>query len=96
MVMPSFSISAPCRPHIGSDVGGRTFLAAIPESQCALPTQHGIVLVVKEALAMRNGSAATKRHRKSRTPMDSILRLMCFFVTIAGKTTEPVLVGRAS
>ena len=96
MVMPSFSISAPCKPHIGSDLGGETFFAAIPESQCALPTQHGIVLVVKEALAMRNGSAATKRHRKSRTPMDSILRLMCFFVTIAGKTTEPVLVGRAS
>jgi len=97
MVMPSFSIAAPCKPHIGSDFGGGTFFAAIPDSQCpAFPTQHGIVSALfKAALTMRNGSAATKRHKKIRTPMDSILRLMCFFVAIASKTTEPVLVRQA-
>jgi hypothetical protein len=30
MVMPSLSISAPCKPHIGSDLAVRTFFAAIP------------------------------------------------------------------
>jgi hypothetical protein len=85
MVMPSFSISAPCKPHIGSDGGGGTFFAAIPDSQCpALPTQHGIVSTVfKAALAMRNGSAATKRHKKNRTPNDRALFLLCFIVAIA-------------
>jgi hypothetical protein len=99
MVMPSLSSVAPWRPHIGSGAGGGTFFAAIPDSQCpaALPAQHGIVLtLLKAAFAMRNGSAATKRHRKSRTLMESILRLMYFFVAIAGKPTEPVLVGQAS
>lgn len=87
MVMPSFSISAPCKPHIGSDLGGGTFFAAIPDSQCpALPTQQGIVSALSNAaLAMRNGSAATKRHKKNRTPMESILCLMCFFVAISVK-----------
>ena len=53
MVMPSLSISAPCKPHIGSDFGGGTFFAARPESQWpALPTQQAIVLdFVSEALA---------------------------------------------
>jgi hypothetical protein len=82
MVMPSFSISAPCKPHIGSDFGGGTFFAAIPESQCVLPTQHGIVVVFKEALTMRIGSAATKRHKRNRTPIDTILFLLCFLVAI--------------
>jgi hypothetical protein len=84
MVIPSFSISAPCKPHIGSDLGGGTFFAAMPESQCpALPTQHGIVLVVfKEAFAMRIGSAATKRHKKNRTPSERTLFLLCFVVAI--------------
>jgi len=80
MVMPSFSILAPCKPHIGSDLGGGIFFAAIPDSQCpALPAQHGIVSALSSAaLAMRNGSAATKRHKKIRTPMERILCLMCF------------------
>jgi len=82
MVMPSFGIAAPCNPHIGSDLGGGTFLAAIPESQCVLPTQHAIVLTLKEALTMRIGSAATKRHKKNRTPTDTTLFLLCFFVAI--------------
>jgi len=96
MVMPSFSISAPCKPHIGSDLGGGTFFAAIPESQCALPTQHGIVLTLKEALAIRNGSAATKRHKKIRTPIDRALFLLCFLVAITTKPTALVLAGQAS
>ncbi|HEX7772213.1 MAG TPA: hypothetical protein VF435_07305 [Pyrinomonadaceae bacterium] len=81
--MPSLSISAPCKPHIGSDLGGGIFFAAIPDSQCpALPTQHGIVSALSsEALAMRNGSAATNRHRKDRTPIERILCLMCFIAT---------------
>jgi len=82
MVMPSVSISAPCKPHIGSDLGGGTFLVAIPESQCVLPAQHGIVLTLKEALTMRIGSAATKRHKKNRMPIDTTLFLLCFFVAI--------------
>jgi hypothetical protein len=91
MVMPSFSIFAPCKPHIGSDLGGGTFFAVIPESQCpALPTQQGIVFVLSsEALTMRNGSAATKRHKKNRTPIDRALFLLCFIVAL--KTTEMVL-----
>jgi hypothetical protein len=95
MVIPSLSIPAPCKPHIGSDFGGGTFFAAIPDSQCpALPAQHGIVFALsKAALAMRNGSAAAKRHKKNRTPMERILCLMRF---IAAKTTEPILAGRAS
>jgi len=95
MVTPSLSISAPCKPHIGSDLGGGTFFATIPDSQCpALPTQQGIVSALSsEALAMRNGSAATKRHKKDRTPRERILCLKCF---IATTTTEPVLVGQAS
>ncbi|HYV14363.1 MAG TPA: hypothetical protein VE980_25880, partial [Pyrinomonadaceae bacterium] len=85
--MPSLSISAPCKPHIGSDLGGGTFFAAIPDSQCpALPTQQGIVSALSsEALAMRNGSAATKRHKKNRTPIDTTLFLLCFVVAIAVK-----------
>jgi hypothetical protein len=87
MVMPSFSISAPCKPHIGSALGGGTFFAAVPESQCVLPTQHAIVLTFKEALTMRIGSAATKRHKKNRTPIDTTLFLLCFIVGLQLKTT---------
>ena len=44
MVMPSLSIVAPFRPHMGSEVGGGTLFGLIPESQWpALPAQHGIV-----------------------------------------------------
>jgi len=67
MVMPSFSIVAPFRPHIGSEVGGGTRFAAIPESQWpALLAQHGIVS--DDAFAIGNSGAindrATKKHRK--------------------------------
>jgi hypothetical protein len=99
MVMPSFSISAPCKPHIGSDLGGGTFLAAMPDSQCpaALPAQHGIVLAAfKEAFAMRIGSAATKRHKKNRMPIDTTRFLLCFLVAITAKPIGPVLAGQAS
>jgi len=84
MVMPSFSISAPCKPHIGSDLGGGTFFAAIPDSQCpALPTQQGIEFALSsEASAMRNGSAATKRHTKHKTANERSLCFLCFFVAI--------------
>ena len=84
MVIPSLSILAPCKPHIGSALGGGTFFAAIPDSQCpALPTQQGIVSALSsEAFAMRNGSAATKRHKKNRTPIDKALFLLCFLVAM--------------
>jgi hypothetical protein len=83
MVMPSSFRTASSRPHIGS-FGGGTFFAAIPDSQCpALPTQQGIVFALSsEALAMRNGSAATKRHTKHKTPSESNLCFLCFFVAI--------------
>jgi len=81
MVMPSLSILAPCKPHIGSALGGGTFFA-FPSSQCpALPAQHGISALSSAALAMRNGSAATKKHKKISTPMERILCLICFIVT---------------
>ena len=67
MVMPSLSIVAPFRPHMGSEVGGGTRFGAMPESQWpALPAQHGIVS--GDAFAIGNSGAindrATKRHRK--------------------------------
>jgi hypothetical protein len=82
--MPSLSISAPCKPHIGSDFGGGTFFAVIPDSQCpALPTQHGIVSALfKAALAMRNGSEATKRHTKHKMPSERNVCFLCFFAAI--------------
>src|SRR3954452_21234740 len=99
MVTPSLSISAPCKPHIGSDLGGGTFFAAIPDLQCpaALPTQQAIEFALSSAaFAMRNGSAATKRHKKNRTPTDRALFLLCFIVAIAAKTAELVPVRQAS
>jgi len=99
MVMPSSSGPAASRPHIGSDFGGGTFFAGIPDSQCpaALPAQQAIVFAwFSEALARRNGSAATNRHRKHKMPRDRALRLMCFVVAITAKPTGPVLVVQAS
>jgi len=85
MVMPSSSIVASFRPHIGSEVGGRTRFGAIPESQCALPAQHGIVS--DDALATGNSGAtnerATKKHRKHNAALESCLCFMKFFVAIA-------------
>src|SRR5215510_6946166 len=86
MVIPSLSIVAPFRPHIGSEVGGGTRFGAIPESQCpALPAQHGIVS--NDALAIGNSGAinerATKRHSKHNIALESCLCLMNFFATIA-------------
>src|ERR1051325_12084003 len=56
----------------------------MPDSQCpALPAQHGIVSTLfKEALAMRNGSAATNRHTKHNTPSERNLCFLCFFEAI--------------
>ncbi|HEX6716157.1 MAG TPA: hypothetical protein VF088_03560 [Pyrinomonadaceae bacterium] len=62
---------------------GKTFLVLIPAWQwsAALPTQHGIVLdLLNAALAMRMGSAATKRHKKHKMPSEMSLCFMCFFV----------------
>ena len=89
MVMPSSSIVASFRPHIGSEVGGRTRFGAIPESQCALPAQHGIVS--DDALAIGNSGAtkerATKRHKMHNRGRPGGLNLrpcfMKFFVAIA-------------
>jgi hypothetical protein len=65
MVIPSLSIVAPFRPHIGSEIGRGTRFGAMPESQWpALPAQHGIVS--DDAFAIGNSGAindsATKRH----------------------------------
>src|SRR5262245_46096321 len=86
MVMPSSSIVASFRPHIGSEVGERTRFGARPESQCpALPAQHGIVS--DDALAIGNSGAtnerATKKHKKHNTALESCLCFMKFFVAIA-------------
>ena|ERR671927_214442 len=84
MVMPSFSIVASFRPHIGSEVGGGTRFGVIPESQCALPAQHGIVS--DDAFAIGNSGAtnerATKKHRRHNAALESCLYFMNFFVTI--------------
>jgi hypothetical protein len=83
MVISSSSNSASSRPHIGS--GGGTFFAGIPESQCpaALPTQQAIVFAwLNEALAMRNGSEATKRHTKHKMPNERNLCFLSFFAAI--------------
>src|SRR5215510_16536040 len=84
MVIPSFSIVAPFRPHIGSEVGGGTRFGVIPESQCpALPAQHGIVS--DDAVAIGNSGAihdkATKRHRH-RLILKHFLCLLCRFVAM--------------
>jgi len=85
MVMPSSSIVASFRPHIGSEVGGETRFGVIPESQCpALPAQHGIVS--DDALAIGNSGAtnerATKRHKKHNAALESCLGFMNFFASI--------------
>jgi hypothetical protein len=87
MVMPSFSIVASFRPHIGSEVGGGTRFGVIPESQWpALPAQHGIVS--DDALAIGSSGAtnerATKKHSKYKLAIDErCLYLMNFFAAIA-------------
>jgi hypothetical protein len=86
MVMPSSSIVASFRPHIGSEVGGETRFGVIPESQWpALPTQHGIVS--EDAFAIGSSGAtnekATKRHRKHNAALESCLCFMNFFATMA-------------
>ena len=85
MVMPSSSIVASFRPHIGSEVGGRTRFGEIPESQCALPAQHAIVS--DDAFAIGNNGAtkerATKRHKKHNAARESCLCFMKFFVAIS-------------
>ena len=97
MVMPSSSIVASFRPHIGSEVGGETRFGVIPESQCALPAQHGIVL--DDALAIGNSGAtnerATKKHKKDNTALESCLCFMNFFATIAVKPTRSASEARA-
>ena len=86
MVMPSSSIVAPFRPHIGSEVGGRTCFGAIPESQWpALPAQQGI-FEPEEALTIGISGAvndkATSKHKKHRTPFAIRLCLLCFMMAI--------------
>jgi hypothetical protein len=86
MVMPSSSIVAPFRPHIGSEVGGRTCFGAIPESQWpALPAQQGI-FEPEEALTIGSSGAvndkATRRHKRRRTPLAIRGCLLCFMVAM--------------
>ena len=86
MVMPSSSIVASFRPHIGSEVGGRTCFGAIPESQWpALPAQHGI-FEPEEALTIGSSGAvndkATRRHKRRRTPLAIRGCLLCFMVAM--------------
>ena len=80
MVMPSSSIVASFRPHIGSEVGGRTFFGAIPESQWpALPAQQGIV-ESDDALAIVSSGVindkATKKHKRHKIPFENALCLL--------------------
>ena len=87
MVMPSSSIVASFRPHIGSEVGGRTCFGAIPESQWpALPLQQGIVFEPEEALTIGISGAVkdnvTRRHKRHRMPMANRLCLSCFMVAM--------------
>lgn len=87
MVMPSSSIVAPFRPHIGSEVGGRTCFGAMPESQWpALPAQQGIVLEPEEALTIGISGAvndkATRRHNRPWMPLANRVCLLCFMVAI--------------
>lgn len=85
MVMPSSSIVAAFRPHIGSEVGGRTFFGAMPESQWpALPAQQAIVSeLLAEAPAIGSRVAinerATTKHRILR---QNCLRSLWFFAAI--------------
>jgi hypothetical protein len=86
MVMPSVSIVAAFRPHIGSEVGGGTRFGAMPESQWpALPAQHGIVS--DDAFAIGKSGAindrATKRHRKHNIARWSCVCFMNFFGAIS-------------
>jgi hypothetical protein len=79
MVMPSSSIVAPFRPHIGSEVGGRTRFGAIPESQWpALPAQQGIAS--DDALAIDSSGVindkATKKHKRHKMPLKNDLCLL--------------------
>ena len=87
MVMPSSSIVASFRPHIGSEVGGRTCFGAMPESQWpALPAQQGIVLEPEEALTIGSSGAvkdkATRKHKRNRMRLATRLCLLCFMATI--------------
>ena len=87
MVMPSSSIVAPFRPHIGSEVGGRTCFGVIPESQWpALPTQQGIVSEPEEALTIEISGAVkdktTRKNNRYRMPLANRLCLLCFMVAI--------------
>src|ERR1044072_1703800 len=86
MVTPSLSITAPFRPHIGSEVCGGTRFGAIPESQLPpVPAQH--VIVSNDAFAIGNSGAindrATKRHKKHNMARWSCLCFMNFFGAIA-------------
>jgi hypothetical protein len=93
MVTPSFSIVAPFRPHIGSEVGGGTRFGAIPESQCpALPAQHGIVSDDAFAIGKRGAinERATKRHSKHNRALESCFCLKNFFAAIAATYTRGV------
>ena len=84
MVMPSSSVVASFRPHIGSEVGGRTCFGAMPESQCALPAQQGIVFEPDEALTIEISGAVndktTRRHKRIRMPIANRLFLRYFMV----------------
>ena len=87
MVIPSSSIVASFRPHIGSEVGGRTCFGAIPESQWpALPLQQGIAFEPEEALTIGISGAVndkvTRKHKTHRTPLAIRLCLLCFIVAI--------------
>ena len=87
MVMPSSSIVASFRPHIGSEVGGRTCFGAMPESQWpAWAAQQGIVLEPDEALTIGSSGAvkdkATRKHKRYRKPLANRLYLLCFMAAI--------------
>ena len=87
MVMPSSSIVASFRPHIGSEIGGRTCFGGMPESQWpALPAQQGIVLEPEEAVTIGISGAvkdkATRKHNRHRMPLANPLCLLTFMVAM--------------
>jgi hypothetical protein len=84
--MPSSSVEASCKPHIGS-LGCGGFFAAMPESQWPdLPTQQGIAFELFAETAIGTNAArndrATKRHKEHKMPCLNCLCFWCLFVAI--------------
>ncbi len=87
MVMPSSSIVASFRPHMGSEAGGRTCFGAMPESQWpAWSAQQGIDFDPEAAATVEMSGAvkdkATRKHKRHRMPFANGLCLLYFMVDL--------------